>query len=333
MMNRITNLAETFVIAPTQQLSAPEPTRGDPLCPTIFHEPWWLEIATGGAFAVTEVREDGRVVGRMPYVVVRRLGLAKVVMPTLTHFLGPATDQGRAVHRQGSAAGWALPVPSSASCRAAQSIYIKCARCVPDVVAFQMEGFHAGVQFTFEVAPQPPDAIWRAMRDKTRNVIRQAEKQFDIVTPPDAEAFMRFRAANFRANGKTDSLDTALARRLIEACLERERGRIYAAVDAKSALAAAIFCCWDRTASFYLVSTPPGDAGNGAISLLIWQAIQDAASMGLHFDMEGIGNAGSVSLYSGFGGNLSPRYIAVRESCLVRFIRTFKADGAVNHFV
>lgn len=333
MMNRITNLAETFVIAPTQQLSAPEPTRGDPLCPTIFHEPWWLKIATGGAFAVTEVREDGRVVGRMPYVVVRRLGLAKVVMPTLTHFLGPVTDQGegsaqaRFRRRLGITRALIRQLP------AAQSIYIKCARCVPDVVAFQMEGFHAGVQFTFEVAPQPPDAIWRAMRDKTRNVIRQAEKQFDIVTPPDAEAFMRFRAANFRANGKTDSLDTALARRLIEACLERGRGRIYAAVDAKSALAAAIFCCWDRTASFYLVSTRRGDAGNGAISLLIWQAIQDAASMGLHFDMEGIGNAGSVSLYSGFGGNLSPRYIAVRESCLVRFIRTFKADGAVNHFV
>jgi hypothetical protein len=49
--------------------------------------------------------------------------------------------------------------------------------------------------------------------------------------------------------------------------------------------------------------------------------------------MEGIGNAGSVSLYSGFGGTLSPRYIAVRRSNLIRFTRLFRAGGAMNHFV
>ncbi len=135
----------------------------------------------------------------------------------------------------------------------------------------------------------------------------------NVVTLADTEAFMRFRAANLRADGKADRLDTVVGHRLIEACLERHRGRITAAVDANASLIAAIFCCWDRSASFYLVSTRRSDAGNGAISLLIWEAIQEAAAKGLHFDMEGIGNAGSVSLYSGFGGKLSPRYIAARR--------------------
>lgn len=316
-----------------QQVGAPEQTRDDPLCPTIFHEPWWLEIATGGAFDVAEVREDGRAVGRLPYVVERRLGFPKLVMPTLTHFLGPAVDighgssQARFRRRLGITRDLIRQLP------AAHSIYIKCAGGVSDVVAFQMEGFHTGVQFTFEFAPQPPDASWRAMRDKTRNVIRQAQKQLAVVTLPDAEALMRFRTTNLREQGQRDRLDAARARRLIQACLERRQGRIYAAMDAKSSLTAAIFCCWDRTTSFYLVSTRRIDAGNGAISLLIWQAIQDAAAMGLHFDLDGIGNAGSVSLYSGFGGNLSPRYTAAYESGLVRFIRVFKAGPTANHFV
>jgi hypothetical protein len=39
--------------------------RINPLVPTIFHEDWWLEAATGGRFEVAEVAAGGRVVGRL----------------------------------------------------------------------------------------------------------------------------------------------------------------------------------------------------------------------------------------------------------------------------
>lgn len=66
----------------------------DPLTPTIFHEDWWLDAATGGNFDVAEVTVSGRKVGRLPFHVRSRLGLRIMNMPSLTYFLGPAIDDG-----------------------------------------------------------------------------------------------------------------------------------------------------------------------------------------------------------------------------------------------
>src|ERR1700674_2575471 len=66
----------------------------DPLAPTIFHEDWWLDAATGGNFEVVEVTVGGRTVGRLPFNTTNRFGLKMIRMPALTYFLGPAIDEG-----------------------------------------------------------------------------------------------------------------------------------------------------------------------------------------------------------------------------------------------
>src|SRR4029077_10244739 len=68
--------------------------RINPLVPTIFHEDWWLEAATGGRVEVAEVASCGRVVGRLPFHKTKWLGLTLIRMPELTYFLGPAIDDG-----------------------------------------------------------------------------------------------------------------------------------------------------------------------------------------------------------------------------------------------
>jgi hypothetical protein len=61
------------------------------LVPTIFHEPWWLEIASDGCYREATVERGGVLVGRLPYLVSRRaFGLTTVGTPLLTHVLGPA---------------------------------------------------------------------------------------------------------------------------------------------------------------------------------------------------------------------------------------------------
>src|SRR4030088_134044 len=66
----------------------------DLLAPTIFHESWWLDVATDHRYSVAEVSSGGKLVGKFPYLLIRRKGLSHIVMPTLTHFLGPALVEG-----------------------------------------------------------------------------------------------------------------------------------------------------------------------------------------------------------------------------------------------
>jgi hypothetical protein len=77
---------------------------------------------------------------------------------------------------------------------------------------------------------------------------------------------------------------------------------------------AAIFYIWDSQAAYYLFSTRRLESSNGAVSLLLWTAIKDAARRGLVFDFDGLASQGSRVFYTGFGGDVVPRYIVSRHS-------------------
>jgi hypothetical protein len=286
--------------------------RDDPLNPTIFHERWWLIAASDGKYEEISVSAGGRVVGRFPFVVDRVLpGFTLCGMPELSHFLGPAIDAG-----SGSAANRALrrdrilrdlleKLPSTTG------LYQKLHSGFSDTLVFQELGYRTMVQFTYEIAPAPLPAIWAGMRDKTRNAIRSAQGRYRIAETPDPTRFAALYGANLRDRGSTNHY--RVIRQLCEAALWHDRGRIILAFSGDGRPAAGVFYVWDTRAAYYLLSTRNEHAGN-AVSLLIWQVIQDCATQGLIFDFDGVATPGSRVFYTGFGGQVKPRYIVSRYS-------------------
>jgi hypothetical protein len=188
------------------------------------------------------------------------------------------------------------------------------------------------VQFTHEVPPDPVDALWQQMRNKTRNVIRRAEERLSIREMTDPGEFVQMFERNLALRGMQNELNTTLCRNTIAASLERQRGRILAACDKSNQVVAANVCVWDETASYYLLSTRGSDSGNGASSLLIWEAIKDSVRRRLVFDFAGLGTQGSILLYTGFGGAVSPRYVAVRMGPLARAVMGAKSLFKAENF-
>ncbi len=282
----------------------------DPLRPTIFHQSWWLDAATGGDYCEAVVKQSGRAVGRFPYVRERIFaGQFLCGMPPLTHFLGPALDDGpgaacnRVLRRAQITRDLLRQVP------ACSGFWQKLHRGTRDTLAYQEQGYDTSVQFTFEVAPQPAELLWRNMRDKTRNVIRRAGERHRTHELADIEAFAAFYVRNIASAGRRSHYDAPLIVRLCEAAIRRGQGRIIAADSASGEPAAAIFYVWDTQAAYYLLSTRRRDAGNGAVSLLLWDAMRDIAARGLIFDFEGVVSSGGALFFTGFGGEIAPRYV------------------------
>src|SRR3984957_10929811 len=152
----------------------------DPLVPTIFHEDWWLTVATRGNFDVAEVRVGGQVIGRLPFSVTKRFGLKMIRMPVLTCFLGPAIDEGKGstntrFFKRLEATRELLEKLPRTSWQ-----YVKCHSGITEVIAFQELGFRTYVQLTYEITPEPIEVLWEQLRNKTRNVMRRAEEQFSV---------------------------------------------------------------------------------------------------------------------------------------------------------
>ncbi len=291
--------------------------------PSIFHQPWWLDIVTGRNWQAIEVSEAGRVVGRLPIFVRRRFGGPTVGMPPLTHFLGPAVDEGAGA----PATRWLKRVSLTRALIARLPpllrFWQKCHRGVTDVVPFQAERFTTQVQFTFEVPPSGEAALWAAMRDKTRNVVRKGRQRYEVLDLADSEEFTRFYQRNLERFGRTDWNGGAVMAPLLAASVARGAGSMLGVRDGAGALAAAIFCPHDAGTCYYSLSSRDPGCGNGAIPLLIWEAMRRAARAGRVFDFDGLSNERVIGMYAGFGGTVRPRYV-VHRSVQDRLVRAGK---------
>ncbi len=286
----------------------------DQLAPTVFHQPWWLKAVTGGDYAEAVVSQGGRRVGSFPYVVSDVLAGHKVCgMPMLTHFLGPAIDEGRGAACNRVLRRAQITRELLAQMPRTSGFWQVMHRGTPDTLVYQELGYEVAVRFTFEVAADKPGVLWANMRDKTRNVIRRAEEQHGVMEL-EASAFGAVYNDNLARGGTASHYSPALLERVCQAAISRNQGRIIAAENAAGQIVAAIFYVWDAEAAYYLLSTRRTDSGNGAVSLLLWHAMQDVAARGLIFDFEGVVTSGSALFFTGFGGVVKPRYVVSRFS-------------------
>lgn len=284
------------------------------LVPTIFHEPWWLETVSCGRYEEVQETVDGRCVGRLPYLSSKRYGMTVIGLPTLTHFLGPAVDEGRGNETTRRIKRITITKALIARLPRASCLWIKFHRDTTDTLAFQAAGYLNGVQFTSEVGPAPESELWAGLRDTTRRVIRRASEQLNVVDLQDPDRFLAFYERNLRDRGVRNSYDLKACRAIMAECLRRGVGRIAVAVDDKNEINAGIFTVWDRTSEYYLMTTRNLGSDNGATSLLIWSAIKHASERGLIFDLDGFSNPGDIQFFTRFGGRVVPRYFIQKSS-------------------
>jgi hypothetical protein len=294
--------------------------------PTVFHEAWLLDAASDGAVEFVEVLDQGRVVGRLPFIRRRSLGVTLITQPRLIHLLGPVIDDGR-----GSSVTRALKRNRILSellgkLPAASGFSQKIHGGLSDVVAFQEAGYEIKVELTYNVQPAPDAQIWKGMRDKTRNVIRRAQEQLEIRTIENHSEFADFYYENLSDRKQRSYYPPHQVNAVCREAMARGRGQALGAYDSSGQLCAAIFMLKDEHVTYYYMSTRRQEAHNGAISLLIWTGIRSAAGEGHTFDFDGFSSNGNSLFYAGFGGQIAARYIASRSS---PFFRMCKLVGEI----
>ena len=282
----------------------------DFLLPTIFHQPWWLTAATGGDHVVAVVMQSGRKIGSFPYVLRPLSGRHSFCgMPRLTPFLGPAIDEGtgascnRALRRAQTTRELLAQVPPCSGFRH------RLHRGTTDTLVYQELGYEASVQFTFEVAAAPPHALWHRLRQPVRELLQRCEKPYRVNVIDDSALF----TDTLLATEGCTAHDRAIIESVCRATIGRGQGRIIAAETLAGTIVAAMFIVWDAQAA-YCVLTARQRGANDAAALLVWQAIQHSAALGLTFDLDGVGNVFNATFLAGFGGQVSPRYMVSRFS-------------------
>lgn len=282
---------------------------------TIFQQEWWLDCVTDGHYAAVSVKSDNVIQGWLPYITRRRWGYLISEMPFLTHTLGPVILPGTGnettefLRHNAITRELMEQLPKLAHFRQVLAPsdmgalgFIECDCLVK-------------VQFTFVCDSADANGAWKRMRDKTRNLIRRSEEKNTVQQQAGAEEFLRLYADNCRERNAVNRYEDPRTERLLRQSMERDQGQIYLCRDRTNGAAnAGIAVVWDSRNMYFLMSTRQAKADSGAVSLLLWTAMQEAQRRGLCFDFDGVASSGTYRFLSGFGGTLARRHVAEKFS-------------------
>jgi hypothetical protein len=285
----------------------------------LFQQPWWLQAVAPGSWDAVVVVENDEVVGRLPFVRKRRLGLTILTQPPLTPFLGPWVKAGTGkTHTQLEREHRILQnliavLPPHDVCSLSFHHSIK------NALPFYWHGFSLSFNYTYVISElEDPGKIWAGFRENIRREIRKAERRVVIRCSEDVETFIALNRMIFGRQGIAAPYSTELIRQVDAACCARGVRRIFLAEGADGTPHAALYLVWDSESAYYLMGGgDPELRTSGAMSLLMWEAIKHAAQVTRRFDFEGSMLQPVERFFRAFGGR-QVRYAHVSRGCSLR---------------
>lgn len=283
---------------------------------SIFSTDWWLDAAAcDGQWGLCDVKQNNKVVASMPWVVKERFGVKILCQPALTQTLGPwladpppGTKYAKRLAREKDLMEAMIDqLPDYQIFR--QNFAPEITNWLP----FYWRGFQQTTKYTYRL-PDLSDmqSIWSSFQAKVKTDIRKAQKQGVVVElSGDIDAFLDVNELTFLRQGMKVPYARSYVKRLFAACEQNNAGAIFLARAKDGRVHAGNFLVWNHHCAYYLMGGGDPEVRNsGATSLLMWQAIQFAATVSRIFDFEGSMIEPVERFFRGFGAVQSP-YFAV----------------------
>lgn len=260
----------------------------------IFSRAWWLDATAGDEnWNVALVTSGGQIKASMPYVMRRKFGMKVVSQPALTQTLGP----------------WLRPLNENAShakrLSQDQEMMEELIAQLPrfdyftqnwhysqtNWLPFCWQGFQQTTRYTYILNDlQDMGNVWAGFHNNVRRNCKSASERHQITLRDDLPLsdFLSLNRMTFQRQGLKVPYSDEYVRRIDEACQKQNCRKYYIAVDREGRRHAGCYVVWDKNSAYGLINgSDPALRSSGALSLCLWQAIQDAARVTQKFDFEG----------------------------------------------
>lgn len=162
---------------------------------------------------------------------------------------------------------------------------------------------------------QPIEELWRKCKPSLQRQIKKGKKSLRVQTGFDAHLLQEMQSQSLNRSGKNKGIPLAELEKAIALVQQQENGYILSAAI-EHQVVAAIFIVWDESTTYYLSggTTREGQV-HGAMSSLLWRAIEDALKRhGRYFDFEGSRHEGIDRFFSQFGAEKIPYTVLLKNN-------------------
>lgn len=281
---------------------------------SIFCQPWWLDAVADNRWDKVELRRDGRLIARMPYVWSDD-SKKQLLMPSLTQTLGPWLDVGHGKLCTRLARHKDLMQELIAALPEFDVFHQNFHYSIDNWLPWYWSGFSQTTRYTYVIHDlSDMEATWNGFASNIKREIRKALRHVEIETPESADEFFDLNKMVFIRQSKSVPYNRSYLERLDDACFRRGQRKIFLARGADGQPHAACYLVWDADSAYHLMSGGhPELRRSGATSLCMWKAIQFAADVTKRFDFEGSMVEPIERFYRAFGANPMP-YFAISKS-------------------
>ena len=276
----------------------------------VFFRPWWMDMMSANWDAIV-IKEKEEVVAVWPYSFEQKMGFQLLRNPLLTPYLGPQ---------------FFLPQKEKAFGRWNQEdrIYqqfwqqlpqwdffeVMCLPGYNNFLPFHQKGFSHTQRITYHIdLTASEDVMLQGMKSNQRNHIKQAAQDLKVMEGTAyLKEFCLHHQQTFQRKDKRYLYSEPFLTKLIQTSMAETSGLMLTALHDDGSFAASVFTVYDHDTMYLLLSSFNAQKlHNGAVSLLIFEAIKKAKSLGLKtFDFEGSMDVGIEGFFRSFGGQRVP---------------------------
>jgi len=252
----------------------------------LYQHDWWLDAVCGDHWDA--VFSEG---GAFAFPYKKKYGLKLIQMPMLTLGLAPVGEP----HQT-------------------EAILDK----VPAFDLFELyllpgdgvhsKGFKQATRQTYRI-PHIRDLenVFRNFNPATRQQIRKAEKLVTVTASNDIALLYHMVSLTFSRQGKKMPYSLAYVKSIYEACSKHKCCKVLVAKDEEGNVHGACLLAWDKTTAYYVLGgSDPKFKSSAGYSLLMWEAIGEAAKHSKEFDFCGSSIPTIARFFKGFGGVETP---------------------------
>ena len=286
-----------------------------PYANSVFEQPWWLDLVAPGEWDEVTIKEGDAIVARLPYMFRR----GRIIMPPLTQTLGPWI---KPEYRQFQAGNTQLSKQKELIAALLEKLpphkgfHMTFDSANDYILPYRWLGYRYEPSFSYRLSDlSDMDALYANFNKTAKKNIKYAKNKTVLTQHPTTEMLLSLLDKTFEAQGRKWPHGRDLTRRLIDQSIENGHGRLLIAQDGEGNLHSGAFLLYDEKVCYYLLGgSDSAFRSSGAQSLVLWEAIQFAATVSGAFDFEGSNVEGIENFFRQFGGDRVINYSVIRQS-------------------
>lgn len=288
----------------------------------LYSRDWWLDIVCGADnWNVLLYKKNGRIEAAMPlYIPWRDVVSMPVYTQTMGPWISPESEDTKYAHRLSRRQE--ILQEFVEQLKGYSHFFQNFSYQITDWLPFYWGGYKQTTRYTYILdGIHASDNLWENMSQPIRRNIRKAQKQgIEVRSGITIPEFMEIQRLTFQRQGK-HPVGIPVLEQLIRESLRRDQGLLWGAYDQEGNLHAAVFVVLQEASAYYVAGGgDPRFRASGAHSLVLWEAIQEAAAYTDKFDFEGSMLPGVERFFREFGAKQMP-YFAINKGNLSLYLR------------